>query len=65
MVINSNIIVSSKAPMRYFTQSGVVDSAEAGGAGARAGAGSGVGGGVTISSGGEAVIKAPTALQPL
>ncbi len=66
MVITRNSIVSSKAPMRYFTHSGVSGSvgAEGGGAG-EGGAGVGAGAGASVSSGGEAVVKAPTALQSL
>jgi hypothetical protein len=68
MVITRNIIASSKAPMRYFTQSGVADSVGVGEGGGGAGGGeAGVGArdAACTSSGGEAVVKAPTALQSL
>ena len=70
MVINSSIIVRNKAPIRYFTQSGVVGWGGAGGGGdgggsVGAGGGAGAGTGASVSSGGDSVVKAPTALQSL
>ena len=68
MVVTRNIIVSSRAPMRYFTQSGVAGSVGVGGGGGGAGegeAGVGAGDAACTSSGGEAVVKALTALQSL
>ena len=69
MTINCSTIVKSKAPTRYVTQSGVVcwagDDWGEGGLGGTLGSG-GVGGGDdTFSSGGDSVVKTPTALQVL
>lgn len=68
MVITRNSIVSSKAPMRYFTQSEVADSVGVGEGGGGAGggeAGVGAGDAACTSSGGETVVKVLTALQSL
>ena len=66
MVTSISIIVRIRAPIRYFTQSGVVDWGEAGGGGdGGVGAGRIVGGGASVSSGNDSVVKAPTALQSL
>ena len=67
MITDSKTTEASKAPTKYFTQSGVLGwgDAEAGGAGGAGGSGifSGDGGG--SSSGGGLVVKALTALQAL
>ncbi len=66
-------MVRSRAPIRYIVQSGSVDWAgdgeggggEGGGDGWSDGKGDGGSGGGDDSDGGDAVVKAPTALQVL
>jgi len=57
MVISVASMVKSRAPARYFTQSGIVGSGDGGGD-----EDSDEGG---VSSGGDSVVKALTALQAL
>ena len=69
MVISNSIMVRSRPPIRYITQPGMVGWGRGeGGGGAGGGAGVGsdlLGGDDSDGGGGDAVVKAPTALQAL
>ena len=61
MIMNNNVMVRSRAPTRYFTQSGMVGWGDAG----DGVDGDDVSDGGDDSDGGDSVVKAPTALQAL
>ncbi|MFC1937127.1 hypothetical protein ACFLWY_01045 [Chloroflexota bacterium] len=67
MIIASGMMVRSKSPIKYLTQSGI-SGWTMGGDGAGGGMGEGTGtiaGASASSAGGASVVKAPTALHPL